>query len=156
MLHRKISLPIISDRVATLKVTRHISVLLISICISFIFSIGPEIANGATNYSKEIIEGEGFGLPRVDAKDHAERCISARRAAEIDARRALAESIKSYVEGIASSSNNRVLAENTRIIVNQALIGSKIVFVEVSDRCDEARVKVQSEIDLRKIAQSDK
>jgi hypothetical protein len=156
MLHRKISLLGILDRVATLKATRHIRLLLISICISFMFSISPEMANGATSYSKEVIEGEGFGLPRIDAKDHAERCISARRAAEIDARRALAESIKSYVEGIASASNNRVLAENTRVIVNQALIGSKIILVEVSNRCDEARVKVQSEIDLQKIDQSEK
>ena len=82
MLHRKISLPIIFDRVATLKVTRHIRLLLISICISFMFSISPKMANGATSYSKEVIEGEGFGLPRLDAKDHAERCISARRAAD--------------------------------------------------------------------------
>jgi hypothetical protein len=150
MLHRKISLPATCDTVATLKVTRHISALLMIMCISFMFSVNPEVTNGAPSYSKEIIEGEGFGLPRTDAKDHAERCISARRAAEIDARRALAESIESYVEGIASSSNNRVLAENTKIIVNKAIIGSKIILVEVSDRCDEARVKVQSEIDLRK------
>ena len=125
----------------------HTGFIAILICMTCMIHIYSEDIYAASQ--ETVLDAHGFGLPRPQDKTHAERCIFARSAAEIDARRILASNIQSHIESLSKTSDKRLDKENTEVRVNHALIGAKIVKVNEYSGCDRVEVHMQVAVDLR-------
>lgn len=81
-----------------------------------------------------VLRAEGLGLPAKGSADPAERRYTAKRAAEIDAKRNLAMQLGEKIKADASTDGGRITKDTTQNQVDAVMRGARVV--EVHDEAD--------------------